>query len=190
MKALLSAALRFIEEKRRETDSLVLAIDGRCASGKSTLALQLQEVLGCTLVHMDDFFLRPEQRTPERFATPGENVDHERFLQEVLMPLRAGKPFDFRPYDCGTQSLTELVHVVPQSLRIVEGSYACHPELWPHYDARIFLSVDPAVQLERILTRDGEAMQRRFEREWIPLEEKYFAAYDLEDRCDLVLKSE
>ena len=76
---------RLLEKKGR----LIVAIDGRCGSGKSTLAAALQEQYGYPVVHMDDFFLRSEQRTAERLATPGENVDHERFLAEVLSPLAA-----------------------------------------------------------------------------------------------------
>jgi len=70
-----------------------IAIDGRCASGKSTLGAFLQKETGGNLIHMDDFFLRPEQRTKERYATPGENVDHERFYEEVLVPLQNGEDF-------------------------------------------------------------------------------------------------
>ena len=51
---------------------------------------------------MDDFFLRPEQRTPERFSEPGGNVDRERFLSEVLLPLRQGEAVDYRRFDCAT----------------------------------------------------------------------------------------
>ena len=34
---------------------LRIAIDGRCAAGKSLLAECLQEKTGCTVLHMDDF---------------------------------------------------------------------------------------------------------------------------------------
>ena len=44
---------------------------------------------------MDDFFLRPEQRRPERFAEPGGNVDRERFAAEVL--VHTGPAFDQLP---------------------------------------------------------------------------------------------
>ena len=54
---------------------VIAAIDGRCGAGKSTLAAQLQAQLSCRVFHMDDFFLRPEQRTAARLAQPGENVD-------------------------------------------------------------------------------------------------------------------
>ena len=59
---------------------LLIAIDGCCATGKTTLARQLAERYECNLFHMDDFFLRPHQRTEERLAAPGENIDHERFF--------------------------------------------------------------------------------------------------------------
>lgn len=65
---------------------LRVAIDGPCASGKSTLGQLLAGVYGCPLIRMDDFFLRPEQRSPERLAQPGGNVDYERFSREVLSP--------------------------------------------------------------------------------------------------------
>ena len=70
---------------------VIAAIDGRCGAGKSTLAAQLQAQLSCRVFHMDDFFLRPEQRTAARLAQPGENVDHERFLSEVLQPALRGE---------------------------------------------------------------------------------------------------
>ena len=58
---------------------VLVAIDGRCAAGKTTLAASLQAQLECNVFHMDDFFLRPEQRTSERLHQPGGNVDYERF---------------------------------------------------------------------------------------------------------------
>lgn len=57
-----------------ENDSKIIAIDGRCASGKTTLSAKLQQLIPCNVIHMDHFFLRPEQRTPERLNTAGENV--------------------------------------------------------------------------------------------------------------------
>ena len=46
---------------------------------------------------MDDFFLRPEQRTEERLKEVGGNVDRERFLEEVARPLtNKKKSFGYR----------------------------------------------------------------------------------------------
>ena len=61
----------------------IVAIDGRCGAGKSTLAQKLARDLGGRVVCADDFFLRPEQRTPERLAEPGGNLDRERMKSDV-----------------------------------------------------------------------------------------------------------
>ena len=72
-----------LERKR----PLILAVDGRCASGKSTFARELSGVCLAEVIHMDDFFLRPQQRTKERLAEAGGNIDRERLLQEVAVLL-------------------------------------------------------------------------------------------------------
>ena len=169
---------------------LIIALDGRCASGKSTFARYLAETEGFTVFHMDDYFLRPEQQTPERYAVPGGNVDRERFAEEVLVPLKNGKrEIVYRPYDCQTKRLKEAVKVRVNDRVLVEGAYSCHPALWELYDLHVFMTVDPAEQKRRILARNGAEGLRRFEERWIPLEEAYFAAYGIEERCELVLTS-
>lgn len=166
-------------------ERLIVAIDGRCGSGKTTLAARLQRELRCAVYHMDDFFLRPRQRTAERLSQPGENVDHERFLEEVLLPLRSGETVTYRPYVCSRQCLGEPVTVAPHRLAIVEGSYACHPTLREHYDLRIFLTIEPEEQLRRIEERGGAEKAQQFRDRWIPLEERYFHAFDVQAQCDM-----
>ena len=68
-----------IVKQEDNTDRPILvAIDGRCGSGKTTLGEYLKGQLDCNLFHMDDFFLRMEQRTPDRMKETGGNVDYER----------------------------------------------------------------------------------------------------------------
>ncbi len=169
-------------------ERVFLALDGPSAAGKTTLAKALAGRFGWTLLHMDDFFLRPEQRTAERYATPGGNVDYERFLQEVLEPLHAGREAVYRPLDCRTMTMASPVSIQPGSVVLAEGAYACHPSLWELFDLRLFLPVDPAVQRERILCRNGRRAEMFFSR-WIPLEQAYFEAFDLPARCDYILTS-
>ena len=156
---------------------VVVAIDGKCASGKSTLAAQLAEIYDCNVFHMDDFFLRPEQRTPERFAEVGGNVDYERFWEEVLMPLKAGKSFHYRPFDCRTLALAEAVDVSPKKLNIIEGTYSHHPYFGDPYDLKILLTVSDETRKERILARPA-FLHKRFFEEWIPMENRYFSMLD------------
>ena len=40
----------------------VIAIDGRCGSGKTSLANLIDNIFSCNILHMDDFYLPIEQR--------------------------------------------------------------------------------------------------------------------------------
>lgn len=179
--------LKSIKQTDLSKRSYIIAIDGRCGAGKSTIAARLAEELNATLFHMDDYFLRPEQRTPERFSTPGENVDHERFLKEILIPLKEGRTITYSPYSCTTQTLLDPITVTPADIVIVEGSYALHPTLRAYYDLRVFLTLFPREQEVRIRARNGDAIWPMFKNRWIPMEEAYHIYCEVEKYSDLIL---
>ena len=164
---------------------IIIAIDGRCASGKSTLADYLKEHYeDVALIRMDHFFLQPHQRTEERLHEPGGNVDRERFLTEVISPLKRAESFSYKPFDCKTMTFVEEVTVSKRKINIIEGSYSCHPELAKYYDLKIFLNIDEVEQLKRIEKRNAENVFM-FKEKWIPLEEKYFEAFKIGENCDI-----
>ena len=178
--------IKAIEALLEENRPVIVAIDGPCAAGKTTLAGKLQEAFDCNLFHMDDFFLRPEQRTRERFQEPGGNVDYERFREEVLVPLKAGEAFSYRPFDCKTFTLAQPVAVTPKKLNIIEGSYSHHPYFENPYDLKVYLDVAPELQRQRILMRP-EFLHQRFFEQWIPMENGYFEAFSVKEQADLVI---
>lgn len=173
-------------DKMMQNGRVILAIEGGSASGKTTLSQLLQAVYGCTVFHMDDFFLQPQQRTKKRFAQPGGNVDRERFLAEVLLPLSKGEKVQYRRFDCSTFSMMPPVTIVPEKLSVVEGAYSMHPELAGYYDFSVFLNIDPVFQKKRILNRNTPELAERFFREWIPLEQHYFEALQVRKRCEMI----
>ncbi len=177
--------LQAIDERLPRQERLLLAIDGGSASGKTTLAALLAQRYGCPVFHMDDFFLRPEQRTPQRLAEPGGNVDRERFFSEVLQPLRQGGPASYRRYDCQTGQLLPPVLRQAGQLNVIEGAYSMHPELSALYDLSVFLAVSPETQHRRILQREPAFKQQLFFQKWIPMENRYFQAFSIPERCDL-----
>ena len=72
---------------------VVLALDGRCGSGKTTMATALAEQFPDSIVlHTDDFYLPPADRVPGWEQTPCANMDLARLRDEVLAPARTGKP--------------------------------------------------------------------------------------------------
>ncbi len=175
-------------DKLLQKGSAVVAIEGSAASGKTTLSGMLEDIYNCTVLHTDDFFLRPEQRTPERLREIGGNMDRERFLSEALEPLRQGKELSYRKFDCSTQQLMPSEVISPKKLTVIEGSYSMHPSLAKFYDLSVFLEISPEKQRERILTRNSPHFATRFFEEWIPKENTYFSCFGIKESCDICLR--
>lgn len=165
----------------------VIAIDGRAASGKTTLAHCLQQVLDADVIHMDDFFVPPALRSEERFRKPGENIHHERFAEEVLPFIAKQAPFAYRVFDCSRMDYHGTREIGNKAFRIVEGSYSCHPIFEGYADITVFSDVPADEQLRRIRNRNGEAMLQMFQNRWIPLEEAYFSHYGIRDNVRISL---
>ena len=182
----LSRICQRIDDLLSRQEKVIVAIDGKCTSGKTTLAGKLAELYDCNLFHMDDFFLRPEQRTEERYAEVGGNVDYERFHNEVLLPLLSGRDFSYRPFDCKTFTLSEPVAITPKKLTIIEGSYCLHPYFGEPYDLKILLTVDPDTQRQRVLERPS-FLHGQFFSKWIPLENRYLETFRIAEKAHLIL---
>jgi uridine kinase len=173
-----------IERLAGERGRIIAAIDGNSAAGKSSLASLLSGRFSCGVIHMDDFFLRPEQRTAERLAEPGGNIDYERFEGEVLSRLREGVEFEYRPFCCGTRTLLEPVRFAPGDITVIEGVYSLHPLFSGAYDIKVFLSIDAEEQLRRLEERSPGLLER-FKDEWLPVERVYFDTFKIAGMCDL-----
>ena len=181
-------ALQAIDCALRETDGpVIVAVDGRCASGKTTFAgLCAQLFEDCNVFHMDDFFLPPDLRTPERLTTPGGNVHYERAESQLFRPLSRGESVTFSPFDCSTFTLGKAVQVPFKRLNIMEGSYSLHPALAPYSTVKIFLTCDRKKQFRRLEARNPELLTDFLTR-WIPMEEAYFKAFSIKKGCDVVV---
>lgn len=176
-------------DRQLEAQSAVsLALDGRCAAGKTTLAARLAEIYPfARVVHMDDFFLPPALRTPQRLKQPGGNVHFERFLAEAGEGVRTGAGFSHRVFNCAKGDFDGERRFEKSRLTLVEGSYCMRPDLEPLYTLSAFLDVDPDEQMRRIAARNGPEGLRVFAQRGIPLEERYFDEMDVRGRCRFVL---
>lgn len=180
--------LKEIEKTILQKGRITIAIDGPCASGKTTLANYLSDKIDAQVIHMDDFFLPFDMRTEKRLSQAGGNVHYERFADEVVNVIKNGKSFKYGVFDCHTGNVINSEPISPLKNIIIEGSYSLHPEISDDiYDLKIFLEVDGETQLERILNRNGAEALKVFKSKWIPLENKYFEEFDIKSKCDIVL---
>lgn len=186
-----SRADKILEEisllKNNGKESIVVAIDGRCASGKSTMSEYICDKLGAGLIHMDDFYLPLELRTEARFAIPGSNVHYERFAKEVIPKLRSGEAFEYATFICDKKILEGTRKVCASNIRIIEGAYSHHPYFDRYADLKVFSDVDSKTQIERIVGRNGEDKVQMFIEKWIPFEEEYIFSYDIMEDADLIV---
>ena len=177
---ILSAAAKIPEK-----EVSVIAIDGKAASGKTTIARQLAAILQAGVIHMDDFFLPLDLRTPERLIEPGGNVHYERFKSEVLPEIKRPEPFVYRRFDCSKMQLGKNRDVSASRWRIVEGAYSLHPQFGDYADLKVFFDISPEEQIERIRKRNGERAAEIFAKRWIPMEEKYIKFFDIKAKADI-----
>lgn len=181
---------RFLSEEGQKP--LIISIEGSSGAGKSSLATELAKSYPATLIHMDHYFLPADLRTAKRLAEAGGNVHYERFLEEVVVPLREAKAgltntLKLRVFDCAKMSLGDLYQVDLQPLVIVEGVYSQHPFFEDYSDLKVYLNLEKETQRERIKARETAAKQERFFNEWIPMEERYFAKFSIREKADLTL---
>ncbi len=176
-----------IESFLNKDKRTVIAIEGRAASGKTTLANYLAKKYNITVFHIDDFFLPLKLQTQERLSEVGENIDHERFLYEVLLPLKSEEPsIALKKFNCKIQSLEPTTIVNASNVIIVEGVYCLNKNLRDYYDYKVFIDVNIDLQHKRLKDRSSIEVYNKFVNKWLPLEDKYFNA-DIKKQCDIVI---
>ncbi len=182
LRDILTAAL-----DQHPTKPLVLALDGRCGSGKTTLANALARQFPASVVlRTDDFYLPPTQRAHGWEQTPCANMDLARLRDEALHPAYAGQPVQYRAYSCREGAYQPAQELPTQPLVILEGSYSHHPLLTGYETLRVFVTCSKEEQTRRLQEREGERYAN-FAARWIPLEEGYFAKYQIAENADFVV---
>ena len=161
--------------------TVVLAVDGRSSSGKTTLAARLQAaVAGSAVVHTDDLAW-----WHSRFGWADLLVDG------ILMPVHRGEPVAFQPprwAEHGRRGSIDVPASCP--LLIVEGVGAGRREAAHLVDALIWVQSDQREAARRSLARVGQPGGPRTVqdlREWMAEEEPFLAYQRPWERADLVV---
>lgn len=153
-----------------------VGIDGKGASGKTTLANRIAAAVPPAVVIHNDDFARP--------GRPG--WDRDRFVRQVLEPLQAGRPGRYQRWDLDADAGAEW-HTVPVGVPVIlEGVSSTDVRLPVPWDFTIWIEVQAAVRRARIVERDGAALWQTWLTDWIPSEDAYVADQRPQDRVDLV----
>ena len=173
------AFVRLLEGTFPKTGGLkVVAIDGRSASGKTTIAKRLNQAIPASVV----------------VSTDDVAWHHSFFdwtdllLENVLEPARAGRGVAYRP-PAWLERDREGALTVPEgcSVLILEGVGAARRELTHALDTAIWVQSDMAQARVRGIARDGGDAAIPFWDEWMTAELVFLADQEPWERADFVV---
>ncbi|MGB7981335.1 MAG: hypothetical protein WCF36_11160 [Candidatus Nanopelagicales bacterium] len=161
----------------------VVAIDGRSAGGKSTLAARLAAALGAEVVHTDDV------------AWWHDFFDWDVLLIDgVLEPYLAGDAVGFRPPAWEARGREGAITISPDcSIVLLEGVGSSRRSLAPYLSAAVWVQSDWPVAEARGIARDMRTERadpteaQRFWDDWEAGERALFAADRPWERADVVV---
>lgn len=135
----------------------LIGIDGRPGSGKTTIAIKLEEALHARSIYLDEFFI-PQEQWPKdaKLQFSFFYFRYQEFIDGVKA-LAAGKPFTYFTYDWQTNGLSAQPKVIkPEGFILVEGVSALNAELAPLYDKKIWVASDQETEFAAIAARENE----------------------------------
>jgi len=164
----------------------LIAIDGLPCSGKTTLAMRLQEIHGFECLHVDEF-LRPEEEWRGcQPAFPFPYIRYEEFLQAVTDLAEQGE-CSYAPYDWKTLAVsTTPRRITTHRPVIVEGVSALVPLLEPYYGLKIFVDSDRRSIQDVARTRSLGIWLREWREIFLPSADMYMLTRP-ERRADLIV---
>ena len=162
----------------KQNDFRVIAIDGFCGSGKTSVAKYLQQKLGCRVISTDDFFPCDESSRAKAIEHK-VNLDFERMMREV--PTVDGN-ISYRKFVCKTKEFLPI-NLPTTTLTVIEGSYSHFP-LLPYRATKVYLDCPEAVRIGRLKSRPNYI---DFVTKWQPKEQTYQEFYDIKKKADIVL---
>ncbi len=175
-------------ENNEKDSPIIIAIDGRAASGKTTLTKRFEKD-GITVIHTDDFYRAKNEKGELEISEFDGNFDFNRFKREVVDNLTQ-KSFSYGVFDCREQKIVKTVSVALPKCIIIEGTYSHNPNLGDYADLKVFFNIEENTQKERIIKRNGESAYENFKKLWIQAEERYFNHYGIKQMSDYIVTEE
>ena len=160
---------------------VILAIDGRSNSGKTTLAGRISRAVeGAAVIHSDDIAWRHS-----RFGWADLLIDG------ILLPVHQGGAVSYRPPRWAEHGRSGSIDVAADCpLLIIEGDGAGRREVARLIDALIWVQSDECEAERRVLHRIGkpnEAPTMAAHREWMAEEIPFNAAERTWERADIIV---
>lgn len=156
------------------TKRVIIAGEGRCGSGKTTITSKLNNV---TVINVDTFFSENKE----------ERLNFS-LLTDVLKKIKdpSNNTIEYDSYCCRenrrVHKLVKLNNVV-----IIEGVYSYDAKVRSLYDKLVFFVSSKETQQKRLFERENEYYYNKYMNNWIPREEEYFDKNDYIISADILI---
>jgi uridine kinase len=192
----LGNAIQKVKIKMESTQKPILvALDGRSGTGKTTIAKEISKELGGVVIASDDFWvggsddiwfnLKPKERADKA-------IDWRRLRSDVLDPLLRGEHAVWHPFDWkrGYGLAEENIKCPAAKLIILDGAYSSRPELRDIIDISILVKTpDDSDRRVRLIKREGEEYMKNWHEIWDSAEDYYFTNVRPEESFDLIIEN-
>jgi uridine kinase len=158
---------------------VLIAIDGRSCSGKTTLAAELEDALGATVVHLEYLY----------HGWDGLESGIKTAVSHVLEPISRGETATVPQWDWLTGGWGHSIEVAVPALLILEGVGAASASVREYASLSIWLDVPEADRRARAQARDWDTFADHWDG-WAAQEERLFTHEQLPGRADVVLVGE
>lgn len=157
--------------------TVYVGVDGCGAAGKTMFADLIAAVVPrAVVVHIDDF---AGPCLPE--------WDWDRFRNEIVLPLRAGRWAHYQRWDWDRNEGAEWHDIETRQVVVVEGVSATRAEVDVAWDYTVWVEAPREVRLARARARDGAEQMPRWLVDWMPSEERYIAREHPQERVDAIV---
>lgn len=161
----------------------VIAIDGRAGAGKTTLANELSLALSLhrkvTVIHLDEIYAGWELALGDSLTVS---------LSQILKSISAGQIATFPIYDWAWEQFDSTREISPCDVIIIEGVGSAQRVVRAQATASIWIDIDPHTGLERVLGRDGVAIEEQMKL-WQVREEEHFLSDATRENADFILST-
>ena len=177
----------------KKAEPVVVALDGRSGTGKSTIAEVIASRLGGVYIKTDDFWAGGANELWDARSIVKKvelAIDWQRLRKEVVEPLLYGKQAQYHPYDFinDTGLSKDLIIKEPSDVIVLDGAYSSRPELEDIIDLKILVEVpNDNHRRTRLVNREGDAYMTDWHKRWDPAEDYYFSQLRKRDSFDMII---
>ena len=154
---------------------VLIALEGRCASGKTTISKLIKDV---TLIHIDDFF---DEKKEDRL-----NYKELINLLNRIKYAKVGEIIEYNAFSCRDWKYYKK-EITVNNVILFEGVYSYSEEIRDYFDKVIFSVISKDEQLYRLNKRENEYYLQKYLNEWIPREEEYYESFDFVSNANILI---